>query len=173
MTLWNREGSGSRGAAGVCLLGLALLAAPAMAAERIDRVRIDKSDRILQLLAGENVVRSYAVALGASPVGHKQRQGDERTPEGNYVLDWRNPKSAFTKSIHISYPNKADKEAARRLGVDPGGDIMIHGQPRGFGWWAWLVQRFDWTNGCVAVTDEAMADIWTLVRNGTPVEISP
>ena len=96
------------------------------------------------------------IALGANPVGHKQQQGDERTPEGRYVLDWRNPNSCCMRSLHISYPNAADKAAARQLGVDPGGMIMIHGQPNGFGWWSWLMQLFDWTNGCIAVTDEDM-----------------
>ncbi|WP_244487866.1 L,D-transpeptidase family protein [Aminobacter sp. DSM 101952] len=142
-------------------------------AEAVDLVRVDKSERRLELLSGDKVVRSYAVALGANPVGHKRQEGDERTPEGRYVLDWRNPESAFTKSIHISYPDANDKAAAKRAGVDPGGMIMIHGQSKGFGWWSWLMQMFDWTNGCIAVTDEDMAEIWKMVENGTPIEINP
>nr|WP_246441311.1 L,D-transpeptidase family protein [Aminobacter aganoensis] len=142
-------------------------------AEAVDLVRVDKSERLLELLSGDKVVRSYAVALGANPVGHKRQEGDERTPEGRYVLDWRNPGSAFTKSIHISYPDADDKAAAKRAGVDPGGMIMIHGQSKGFGWWSWLMQMFDWTNGCIAVTDEDMAEIWKMVENGTPIEINP
>lgn len=142
-------------------------------ADAVDLVRVDKSDRLLELMSGEKIVRSYAVALGANPVGHKRQEGDERTPEGRYVLDWRNPESAFTKSIHISYPNTKDKAAAMRAGVDPGGMIMIHGQSKGFGWWSWLMQMFDWTNGCIAVTDEDMAEIWQMVENGTPIEINP
>ncbi|MBB4651954.1 murein L,D-transpeptidase YafK [Aminobacter niigataensis] len=142
-------------------------------ADAVDLVRVDKSDRLMELMSGEKIVRSYAVALGANPVGHKRQEGDERTPEGRYVLDWRNPESAFTKSIHISYPNANDKAAAMRAGVDPGGMIMIHGQSKGFGWWSWLMQMFDWTNGCIAVTDEDMAEIWQMVENGTPIEINP
>jgi len=143
------------------------------AADTVDLVRVDKSERRMELVSEGAVVRSYPIALGANPIGHKQRQGDERTPEGRYVLDWRNPKSAFTRSIHISYPNSADEAAARKAGVDPGGMIMIHGQSKGFGWWSWLFQMFDWTNGCIAVTDEQMLEIWDMVRNGTPIEINP
>lgn len=142
-------------------------------AQAIDLVRVDKSERRMELLAGGKIARSYSVALGANPVGHKRQEGDERTPEGRYVLDWRNPDSAFTKSIHISYPDADDKAAAKRAGVDPGGMIMIHGQSKGFGWWSWLMQMFDWTNGCIAVTDEDMAEIWQMVENGTPIEINP
>ena len=127
----------------------------------------------MELVSKGKVLRSYAIALGANPVGHKQQQGDERTPEGSYVLDWRNPNSCCMRSLHISYPNAADKAAARQLGVDPGGMIMIHGQPNGFGWWSWLMQLFDWTNGCIAVTDEDMREIWDMVDVGTPIEINP
>lgn len=151
------------------LLAVAVNAEPA----RVDLVRVDKSQRRLELVAGDAVVRSYNIALGANPVGHKLQEGDERTPEGRYVLDWRNPNSAFTKSIHISYPNAKDKAAAKRAGVEPGGMIMIHGQSKGFGWWSWLMQLYDWTNGCIAVTDEDMAEIWQMVENGTPIEINP
>ena len=143
------------------------------AAGKADLVRVDKSERRLELLANGVVLKTYSVALGANPVGHKQREGDERTPEGRYILDWRNPKSAFTRSIHVSYPDKADKAQARKAGVSPGGDIMIHGQPKGYGWWAWLIQMFDWTNGCIAVTDDEMKEIWDMVADGTPIEISP
>lgn len=139
----------------------------------IDLVRVHKSDRKLELVSGEKVVRSYAVALGANPVGHKSQEGDERTPEGRYVLDWRNPGSGYYRSIHVSYPDADDVAAAKRAGVDPGGMIMIHGQPNGYGWWSWLVQMFDWTNGCIAVTDEEMAEIWQMVEDGTPIEINP
>ncbi len=142
-------------------------------ADPVDLVRIDKSERRLELLSGEKVVRSYAMALGANPVGHKSSEGDERTPEGHYVLDWRNPGSGYYRSIHISYPNADDVAAAKRAGVDPGGMIMIHGQPNGYGWWSWLMQMFDWTNGCIAVTDEDMAEIWHMVEDGTPIEINP
>ncbi|MBT1155436.1 L,D-transpeptidase family protein [Aminobacter anthyllidis] len=142
-------------------------------ADPVDLVRVDKSERRMELLSGDKVVRSYAMALGANPVGHKGREGDERTPEGRYVLDWRNPGSGYYRSIHISYPNADDVAAAKRAGVVAGGMIMIHGQPNGYGWWSWLMQMFDWTNGCIAVTDEDMAEIWHMVEDGTPIEINP
>ena len=152
---------------------LALSSVSAWAADRVDLVRVDKSERRMDLVSKGQVLRTYAIALGANPVGHKQQQGDERTPEGSYVLDWRNPNSCCMRSLHISYPNAADKVAAKQQGVDPGGMIMIHGQPNGFGWWSWLMQLFDWTNGCIAVTDEDMSEIWDMVDVGTPIEIDP
>ena len=153
---------------------LALCAAvPVRAADKADLVRVDKSERRLELLHKGTVLRSYRVALGNAPEGHKREEGDERTPEGRYVLDWRNPGSSFHKSIHISYPNAADRAAAKAAGRDPGGLIMIHGQPNGFGWWSWLLQLVDWTDGCIAVTDAEMDEIWTMVDNGTPIEITP
>ena len=153
---------------------LALCAAvPVRAADKADLVRVDKSERRLELLRKGTVLRSYSVALGNAPEGHKREEGDERTPEGRYVLDWRNPGSSFHKSIHISYPNAADRAAAKAAGRDPGGLIMIHGQPNGFGWWSWLLQLVDWTDGCIAVTDAEMDEIWTMVDNGTPIEITP
>ncbi|WP_115733099.1 L,D-transpeptidase family protein [Aminobacter aminovorans] len=156
----------------VLMIALSALTMTAHAGE-VDLVRVDKSERRLELLSGDKVVSSYAMALGANPVGHKAREGDERTPEGRYVLDWRNPESGYFRSIHISYPDADDVAAAKRAGVEPGGMIMIHGQPNGYGWWSWLMQLFDWTNGCIAVTDEDMAEIWQMVANGTPIEINP
>ena len=121
------------------------------------------------------VYRTYRISLGDQPRGHKLQEGDERTPEGNYVLDWRNPNSAFYKSIHVSYPNALDRTVARSLGVSPGGMIMIHGLPN------WLssprlaaeYRRRDWTDGCIAVGNEEMDEIWQLVRDGTPITILP
>ena len=100
-------------------------------------------------------------------------RGDGRTPEGSYVLDYKNPNSKFYKSIHISYPNRRDREYARRNGMDPGGDIMIHGQPNGYGWAAPVLQLFSWTDGCVALSDSNMDVIWESVDPGTPIEIRP
>ena len=145
----------------------------ACGARRSISVRVDKSERRMELLGKGMVLRTYSVALGGNPIGHKQREGDERTPEGRYVLDWRNPKSALHQSIHISYPNDEDKARPRKAGVSPGGDIMIHGQPNGYGWWAWVLQMFDWTDGCIAVTDAEMEEIWDMVADGTPIEINP
>lgn len=149
------------------------VAFPAFAIERIDLVRVDKSERRLHLIGGGKVLRSYSIALGGEPVGQKHREGDERTPEGRYILDWRNPGSVAYKSIHISYPNAAQMEAAKAAGIDPGGSIMIHGQPNGYGWWGWLLQLVDWTDGCIGVTDSDMDEIWTRVPDGTPIEIEP
>ena len=155
------------------LLFVACLVSQAGAAEKVDLVRVDKSDRLLELLRGGKTIRTYPIALGDDPLGHKRQQGDERTPEGRYLLDWRNPKSGYFRSIHVSYPNAADEAAARKMGVNPGGMIMIHGQPNGYGWWGWLFQMFDWTDGCIAVDNAAMAEIWHMVPDGTPIEINP
>ena len=140
---------------------------------RVSLVRVHKAERRLELLAGDTILRSYPIALGDAPVGHKTRQGDEKTPEGRYVLDWRNSRSGYYRSIHISYPDRDDRARAAQHGVDPGGDIMIHGQPNGFSWLAPVLQAMDWTNGCIAVTNEHMAEIWSMVENGTPIEINP
>ncbi|MBK5564861.1 L,D-transpeptidase family protein [Ensifer sp. 2YAB10] len=145
----------------------------ATAADVADRVVVHKERRLLQLFRGVQMIREYTVALGGNPVGHKRQEGDERTPEGLYSLDWRNPGSGYYKSIHVSYPAPADVSAAAASGVDPGGMIMIHGQPNYFGWLAFLTQRYDWTNGCIAVTNAEMEEIWAMVPNNTPIEIKP
>lgn len=118
-------------------------------------------------------MHSYKVALGSEPVGPKSREGDHRTPEGVYVLDSRSPNSHFYKSLHISYPNAKDTAAAKKLGVSPGGDIMLHGLPKKYAWLGKAHTLHDWTDGCIAVTDEEMDEIWKLVRVGTPIEIKP
>src|SRR5689334_24472277 len=135
---------------------------------QVDRVVINKARREMLLLSGESVVRSYRVALGRDPVGHKEREGDGRTPEGRYTIDRRNANSRYHLSLHISYPNQADEERAKTLGVAPGGDIMIHGLKAGV---AHPVS--DWTQGCIAVTDAEMDEIWRLVADGTAIEIHP
>jgi murein L,D-transpeptidase YafK len=145
----------------------------ATTAEPVDAVEVVKSERTLTLLAKGKSVRQYKVALGGEPVGAKQQQGDHKTPEGQYVLDRRNAKSKFYKSIHVSYPNEDDRKRAERRGVDAGGDIMIHGLPNGFGWLGAMHREKDWTDGCVAVTDKEMDEIWDLVRDGTLIEIRP
>lgn len=132
-----------------------------------DKVLVDKSDRQLYLLRGGEVWKSYPIGLGFAPQGHKQREGDGRTPEGDYVLDWRNPKSSFYLSIHISYPDREDEAQARARGVSPGGAIFIHGRHNPSAW------NRDWTLGCIAVTDAAMDEIWAAVPNGTPITIRP
>ena len=137
----------------------------------IDRVIVDKSDRILKLMSDGKVIRSYRIALGGSPTGHKQQEGDQRTPVGVYTLDYKNENSIAYRSIHISYPNDEDKARAQSLGVNPGGDIMIHGQMNGFGYLGWLNQRRDWTDGCIAITNDEMDGIMDAVILGTPIEI--
>lgn len=148
-----------------------IAALPAFAGEKADLVRVHKAERRLELIGDGKVLRNYGIALGGDPVGHKHQEGDQRTPEGNYVLDWRNPNSIAHRSIHISYPNADDEAAAKARNVDAGGMIMIHGQPNGYGWWGWLLQLVDWTDGCIAVTDSDMDEIWALVADGTPIEI--
>ncbi|MBY6049153.1 murein L,D-transpeptidase family protein [Vannielia litorea] len=148
--------------------------APEMAAEseQADEIRVDKSERRLELLRAGAVIRSYEVSLGAAPEGHKAREGDERTPTGRYVIDWRNPNSIAHLSLHISYPNAEDRARAEAAGHSPGGDIMIHGIANGWGWLGGLHRAWDWTNGCIAVTDAEMREIWALVPDGTPITIS-
>ncbi len=143
------------------------------AIEKADLVVVEKSGSILYLKKENRIIGQYPVSFGAEPTGHKGQEGDERTPEGNYTLDYKNAASSYHRSIHISYPNAEDRKRAAQKGVSPGGDIMIHGQKNGFGWLSWLVQRFDWTDGCIAVSDEDMDEIWESVAAGTPIEILP
>jgi murein L,D-transpeptidase YafK len=138
-----------------------------------DRVVVLKKARTLELLNAGKVVRTYKVALGGDPVGAKTRRGDHKTPEGSYVLDSRNARSQFYKSIHISYPNAQDRAAARRDGVAPGGDVFVHGLPNGYRYLGAAHRLKDWTDGCIAVTDEEMDEIWAAVADGTPIEIRP
>ena len=140
---------------------------------KADRVVVKKSARRLLLMNGGEVLRSFRIALGKDPTGHKRQQGDNRTPEGRYLLDWRNPQSRFYRSIHISYPSPADVAQARSRGVSPGGDIMIHGLPNGMEVIGATHAKWDWTNGCIAVTNGEMDTIWARVDNGTPIEILP
>lgn len=138
----------------------------APAAERADQIRVDKSERRMQLLRDGRVIRSYRISLGDAPVGPKRQQGDERTPEGRYRITFRNGASRFHLSLRLSYPDAADRARARARGVDPGGDIMIHGgTPPGYG--------RDWTDGCIAVGNAEIEEIWRLVAVGTPVRIDP
>jgi len=139
----------------------------------VDRVVVYKQQRKLVLLAGGKEVRSYKIALGSQPVGPKTRQGDHRTPEGVYVLDRRNPNSHFYKAFHISYPSSKDVATAKKLGVSPGGDIMPHGLPKEYAWVGKAHALHDWTDGCIAVSNEEMHELWRLVHVGTPIDIRP
>src|SRR6202521_2490863 len=140
---------------------------------KADQVLVVKSQRTLSLISQGKVLHTYKVALGGSPVGAKEQQGDHKTPQGHYILDHRNAKSRFYKSIHVSYPNEQDKQKASQRGVAAGGEIMIHGLPNGFGWLGATHRALDWTDGCVAVTNAEMDEIWELVPDGTPLEIRP
>ncbi len=138
-----------------------------------DRVLVLKKERTLQLLSHGKVIKTYKVALGGDPVGPKTRQGDHKTPEGIYILDLRNAHSRFYRAIHISYPNERDRAQARKEGVAPGGDVFVHGLPNGFGAIGAAHRLKDWTDGCIAVTDDEMDEIWMAVQDGTPIEIRP
>jgi murein L,D-transpeptidase YafK len=156
------------------LLGAAARAEdPAVLPEYADRVLVDKSDRKLYLLKAGRVLREVDVSLGLVPSGPKQREGDFRTPEGSYVLDARNADSDFFLSIHVSYPNDADRVRARGQGVDPGGQIMIHGLPNEPKQDLSRYLGTDWTDGCIAVSNSDMVDIWLMTRESTPIEIRP
>jgi len=139
----------------------------------VDRILIEKNARRLMLISQGEVLKSYKIALGGNPIGPKERQGDNKTPEGTYVIDGRNKDSRFHLSLHISYPNERDKNRAKELGVSPGGDIMIHGIKNGSPWVGEAHAEVDWTKGCIAVTDEEIEEISRLAPNGTIVEIRP
>jgi murein L,D-transpeptidase YafK len=153
----------------VAIASVAIAATPpAMvpALQRADRIHVDKSERRMQLLRGGKVLRTYRILLGDAPVGHKRQQGDEKTPEGDYRISGRNPNSRFHLSLRVSYPNDADRKQARKRGVDPGGDIMIHGGNS-------VLYPFDWTDGCIAVSNKEIEEIWSLVPTGIPIRIDP
>jgi len=139
---------------------------------KANRILVDKSERTLVLFADNRPIRTYPVSLGLNPKGHKRFEGDKRTPEGIYLIDGKNPNSAYHLSLHISYPNERDTRVARERGWNPGGMIMIHGLPTG------LIKasskyEFDWTDGCIAVSNAAIEEIWQLVDEGTLIEITP
>ncbi len=143
----------------------------------ITELRVYKSKRILELVSHDQIIRTYPMRLGFDPLGHKKQEGDGKTPEGRYSLDWRNPNSAFYKSFHISYPNEQDKAQAKARGVSPGGDVMIHGSttskinnlPEMMNY---LPQK-DWTFGCIAIRNVDIDELWTLVDDHTPIIIYP
>ncbi len=134
----------------------------------VTRVHVDKGDRRMHLLHHGQVLKSYDVGLGFAPDGHKQFEGDGRTPEGEYLIDRRNPNSEFHLSIGISYPNEDDRAFAKAMGKSPGGDIFIHGRP-----FKYRKGGRDWTAGCIAVTNREMREIYAMVQNGTPISIVP
>lgn len=132
----------------------------------VTQLLVKKADRKMYLLHGTTALKVYDIALGQNPYGHKEYEGDSRTPEGLYRIDRRNPQSAFHLSLGISYPNQADRARASTKGKLPGGDIFIHGQ-------AGRAGPGDWTEGCIAVTDAEIEEIYAMVRTGTPILILP
>ncbi len=141
--------------------------------EPADKVLIEKKARRLTLFSMGEAIKTYKIAIGGNPIGPKEKRGDNKTPEGTYIIDSRNNESEYHLSLHISYPNERDKMRAKELGVSPGGDIMIHGFKNGLTWAGASHTEFDWTKGCIAVTNEEMEEIYKLVPNGTVVEIRP
>ena len=138
-----------------------------------DQVIIDKSDRELYLLSDGEIFRTFEIALGIRPEGDKKKEGDFKTPEGRYLLDTRNPNSEYFLSIHVSYPDATDRREAIQKGLQPGGAIMIHGQPNVPSRSETYYRTQDWTNGCVAVSNSDMIDIWLMTGDNTPIEIRP
>jgi murein L,D-transpeptidase YafK len=138
-----------------------------------DRIVVVKSTRTMTLESKGRTLKTYKVALGGQPVGAKERQGDHKTPEGEYAVDAKNAHSQFYKALHLSYPNATDRLRARKLGVGPGGDVEIHGLGKEYGWIGARHRLTDWTDGCVAVTNEEIEEIFKMVEVGTRVEIRP
>ena len=138
-----------------------------------DSVVLTKSRRELVLYYHGDPVRIYYVALGRSPVGDKERIGDNRTPEGLFFIQGRNPNSRYHLSLRISYPDATHRARAARHGVEPGGDIMIHGLPAEQAAFGAAHRDYDWTNGCIAVTNKEIEELWRVIRDGTPIQIKP
>jgi murein L,D-transpeptidase YafK len=147
-------------------------ASPQSAHPTADRILILKSAHTMELLNHGQVLRTYKVALG-DPRGTKIQAGDKKTPEGAYTLDAKNPHSLFHRALHLSYPDAADRERARKLGVSPGGDIEIHGLPALYAWLGAAHRAMDWTTGCIAVSNPEIDEIWDMVAVGPPVETRP
>jgi murein L,D-transpeptidase YafK len=158
-------------------LGSGAVASPlgneSVVAGQVDRILVVKSERRLYLLQGEQVVAEYGIALGRNPVGHKVFEGDGRTPEGFYYISDRNHRSRFYRSLRISYPNPQDRSLAAEYGIPAGGAIMIHGQPNDPRKAAADPEKVDWTEGCIAVSNWVMDQLWEYVDTGTPIEIRP
>lgn len=140
---------------------------------KADRIEVYKKTRTLELWSRNRKLKTYTIMLGRHPVGPKRFEGDGRTPEGNHVIDYRNPRSKFHLSLHISYPDSRDMERARALNRPAGGMIMVHGLRNGLGWLGAVLRPFDWTDGCIAVTNPEIEEIWRAVPNGVPIRIHP
>ena len=157
----------------VCFSPACRHSSPQASGEVADRIVIRKAAHTLALMKRDRELATYKVALGRNPVGAKTQRGDHKTPEGNYLIDAMKSNSRFHRALHISYPNLADQERAQAAAVNPGGDVEIHGIENGLGWIGSLHRRIDWTDGCIAVTDDEIEEIWNKVKVGTAVEIKP
>jgi len=146
---------------------------PLQGEQKADRIVVSKSSHTMTLFSKGQVLRVYKVALGRGSAGPKERAGDNKTPEGDYMIDQKIAKSRFHLALHISYPNTAQREHARTTSVDPGGAIEIHGLPKGLGWVGPVEHDLDWTEGCIAVSNSEIEEVWELVPVGTPIEIKP
>lgn len=140
---------------------------------KVDLVVVNKSDTSMLLMRNGKVLRRYKIAMGDRPVGHKLQEGDQRTPEGRYILDYKKSDSAYYRAIHISYPNEEDKLRADALGIDPGGQIMIHGQNPNSTLTPDEAQKLNWTDGCIAIKNHEIDELWQAIDTGTPIEIWP
>jgi murein L,D-transpeptidase YafK len=152
----------------ISVLLLAAIAQPVHAT----RIVVKKSDHTLTLYHDQTKLQTYKISLG-SHTGQKQEAGDRKTPEGSYVVDVKNGTSNFHRALHLSYPNAQDRQRAQKAGKNPGGDIEIHGQMNSLSWLGGIAQHFDWTAGCIALTDDEIDAIWPIVPVGTPVDIQP
>ena len=141
--------------------------------EPITHIEVKKQKREMSVYSDSKHVKTYSISLGASPIGHKTQEGDGKTPEGEYFIDWVHPNSSYYKAIRVSYPNTNDKLKAFERGVSAGGDIMIHGMPNGFGWMSPLLSKLDWTEGCIAVSNTAMEEIALAITVGAKIIIKP
>ncbi|HXO21638.1 MAG TPA: L,D-transpeptidase family protein [Thermoanaerobaculia bacterium] len=157
----------------VTAIGLVVIRQSEAAGIHADRILVEKKAHRLTLLKAGQSIRTYRVALGGRPVGDKECQGDHRTPEGLFTIDNRLPQSRFHRALHVSYPDATHRKKSRQRGCDPGGDIMIHGLKNGMGWLGPLHRMVNWTDGCIAVTDGEIEEIYDAVPLGTPVEIRP
>jgi len=146
---------------------------PVTGSRTVDKVLVLKSERKLYLQQRGETIKSYRISLGKQPNGAKQREGDLRTPEGFYWIDWRKPSDKYQLSLHISYPNARDLAKAKETGVPPGSMIMIHGTPLDEEYPEWFFHTLDWTEGCIAMKNADMREVWSLVRDGTLIEIRP
>ncbi|SDH80145.1 L,D-transpeptidase catalytic domain [Pseudomonas flavescens] len=147
--------------------------APASTTATVDKILVEKSQRRLHLIGQGETLKSYRISLGKQPLGAKQREGDLRTPEGFYWIDWRRKSENYQLSLHISYPNARDQAQAKATGVKPGSMIMIHGTPLDDEYPEWFFHTLDWTEGCIAMKNADMREVWGLVKDGTLIEIRP